>query len=645
MKKVWELWVVHHSHTDWGYTTHQSRIEEVHLRFIDEAIRLCVGNEDREASLRYRWTCESAWVVREFLRQRPPGMRRKFLDCVSRGDIEVAALPLQPTPLADARTIRAALTILDELRAEGIPVVAALGCDINGLNWPWADALLDAGVAHLCMAMNFVCGGGLPRWSHFHWKAPSGRLLSCWQGTHYNHGAYWGLNHQAYAISEVAQARVKELEKAPFEKLLLQVTNIPPDNMGPHPRYLQGLQEYNRLATEHGWPLMRTSTLAEWTSWLAAHAKESPVYQGDWTDWWAAGVASTPRETAALMDAQRRAALAESNGLDPLRAIEVRKKIFLAAEHTWGASTSVSAPYAMAAQAGLTAKQNLIYEAAYAAHEAVRAAVADKAVVFDPRFESFDPTWRAVAGAQQQKAYRSLAPVVDETTEPPPWGELLGKNFAHLLLEEPVCDGRSAWFERGTFRQPDSAGQWADGSKLKRTPLPDPKVATQQEGSELKVEVSFALDLSAEPRSVYVVFPFARKAEEIRVDVGGTWADPRREQIPGSCENWWTLHHGVFLRFGQAGLLWTPWDAPLTMFDAPCPVPPKPPADASASTLVSWALNTYWFTNFSALSGGDYRFRYRLKYWPSAPSLEAVDAYARANPLPEYPLVASHGMP
>lgn len=639
MSQVKEILVVHHSHTDWGYTTHQSLIAEKHFRFLDEAVRLCEGNADREESMRYRWTCECSWVVHGYLRTRSPRAQRRFLDCVARGDIEVAALPLQPTPLADARTIRATLLILNDLRAEGIPVSVALGCDINGLSWPWADALLDSGVNALCMAMNFVCGGGLPRWTYFRWQAPSGRLLPCWQGTHYNQGAYWGLNHDAYGIAEVAGQRVQELKKWPFEKILLQVSNIPPDNMGPHPAYLQGLAEYNRLATENDWPRMRTATLGEWVGWLDNYQPEGPVYAGDWTDWWAAGVASTPRETAALMDAQRKIAVAEGKGLAAEQANAVRRQIFLAAEHTWGASTSITFPYRLASQAGITAKQNLIYEAAYASHEALRESLGENVVMHDLNFESFDPAWAAVVGmGNKDGGERFFTEPVTATTEAP-WQQLLAGDFGQVLLEEPATSGQRAWFKKGSFRQPESAGEWADGSDLKQRLLEGAAVELREEGSELHIDVSFALEYTVDPRSVYVVFPFLEKADSIFADVGGAWADPRCQQVPGSCVNWWTLHNGVFMRSGEAGLLWTSWDAPLTMFDAPCAAPPKTKNILERPVLISWALNTYWFTNFHALSGGEYRFRYRLKYWPVAPEIAEVEAYAKANSLPAYPSV------
>lgn len=640
---VSEILVIHHSHTDWGYTTHQSVIGEAHARFIDQAVALCEGNEDRPESLRYRWTCESAWVVHEYLRRRSPRQRQAFLQRTAQGDIEVAALPLQPTPLADARTIAAALSLLDDLRSEGIPVSAALGCDINGLSWPWADALLEAGVTALGMAMNFVCGGGMPRWTAFRWKSSRGRLLSCWQGTHYNQGAYWGLNHDAYPMETVVPERIAELESFPYSKALLQVTNIPPDNMGPHPSYLDGLAYYNRLARENGWPTMRTATLREWFDFLAPHMAAAPVLEGDWTDWWASGVGSTPRETAALLEAQRRAGLAEKRGLAPVHAALVRRKIFLASEHTWGASTSVQAPGQTSSVAGLAAKQNLVYEALYAAHDALRGTLPGGTFMHDPSLESFDPAWRTLAGSGRTDGAHPFALPRPEEPEPA-WDAILGDGFGQAIHETPADGKRGTWFEVGRFNRPESHGQWPAQPVWKREILPGAEVTRTAYGTTLRLDITLRLDWTHEPRAVYIRFPF-RMADPaaIAADVGGAWADPRSQLLPGSCVNWWCVHRGVLLSSPGGSVLWTPWDAPLTMFDAVCPNPPKAANRLAGPQveLVSWPLNTYWFTNFAALSGGEYHFRYRLKYWPRVVTVAEAEAYLESDPLPSYPSVIS----
>ena len=59
------LLVVHHSHTDIGYTERQDRIERWHVDFLREALRI---SDDRPG---FKWTCETFWAVERFLEVGP----------------------------------------------------------------------------------------------------------------------------------------------------------------------------------------------------------------------------------------------------------------------------------------------------------------------------------------------------------------------------------------------------------------------------------------------------------------------------------------------------------------------------------------------------------------------------------------------
>jgi hypothetical protein len=639
-----EILVVHHSHTDWGYTSHPTIVEEWHHRFIDEAVELCRANDEREPAMRYRWTCESSWIVHSYLRARTAKQRRAFLACIERGDIEVAALPLHPTPLADGKTIRAALGIVKELREAGIPISVALGCDINGLSWPWADALLEFEIPFLAMAMNFVCGGGMERWTLFNWQSANQKTILCWQGTHYNQGAYWGLNHEAYSSAQVAPPRIEELRDYPYEKLLLQVTNIPPDNMGPHPQYLDYLRRYNALAEENNWPRMRTALLSDWFDFLVPLSKDAPTFSGDWTDWWAAGLGSAPRETAALREAQRRIAVCEERGADAQKCEAIRRKIFLAAEHTWCASSSTRAPFRHSSIAGMAAQQNQVYEAAYGANEVLRQSLAPRWVMHDPNFEAFDPAWSNVAAAapiENETTTKPLGGASRASETAPDWKKWLSANCPHIILEEPADGLRATWFEVGKFNAPESHGRWPARAQWKRETFENAETETGFEGDVARWEIKINLDFSLRPRALYIEFPFRFEPDSVLADVGGVWADPREQNVPGSCVNWWTIHSGVLMSSPRGSLLWTSWDAPLVMFDAPCPNPPKKRNSLKRPTLVSWAMNNYWFTNFPAVAGGEYVFRYRLKFWPHAASIQEAEAFCKSDPLASYPQIAA----
>ena len=69
--KKWTVYLVQHTHTDIGYTKPQTEILSEHLRYIDYAIEYCEQTKDYTNDAKFRWTCESAWAVDEYLKNRP----------------------------------------------------------------------------------------------------------------------------------------------------------------------------------------------------------------------------------------------------------------------------------------------------------------------------------------------------------------------------------------------------------------------------------------------------------------------------------------------------------------------------------------------------------------------------------------------
>ena len=53
------------------YTRPQSEILAEHQRYIDTALDYCDLTDNMPDEAKFRWTCESAWVVKEYLKTRP----------------------------------------------------------------------------------------------------------------------------------------------------------------------------------------------------------------------------------------------------------------------------------------------------------------------------------------------------------------------------------------------------------------------------------------------------------------------------------------------------------------------------------------------------------------------------------------------
>ena len=95
--------LIHHSHTDIGYTELPSVCREMQVRFLDAALDACLN------SPRFRWTAEVLLTVDDWWRASPQPRRRRLLEVVSRGQMDIMALPFNQAPFLDARQWRQAL--------------------------------------------------------------------------------------------------------------------------------------------------------------------------------------------------------------------------------------------------------------------------------------------------------------------------------------------------------------------------------------------------------------------------------------------------------------------------------------------------------------------------------------------------------
>jgi len=348
-----EILLVHHTHTDIGYTHPQPVVFELHHRFIDMALDLADQAADDSDESRFRWTCEVTGTTRAWCEQASNSDRDRFIHAVRRGQMEVAAMEWHLTPLADLRMLVRSLENVRFFRDLGVPVRNAMNTDVNGVPWGLVDTLLDHGIDGFSMASNSHLGAPVsPRPGAFKWRSPSGRDLTVWNGFQYWHVANV-LMRMPNSVEEVAKAMPTVLAEAekrgyPLAYLPIQITNPHhPDNATPDPSLGRFIREWNGRDPE---VRIRTILLSEIFNRL--REEDLPVLSGDWTDYWNLGAGSSSRETTVLMeglrtlDAAHNAAaqsdVSERREADNLDA--AHENLALYAEHTWGADCSISAP-------------------------------------------------------------------------------------------------------------------------------------------------------------------------------------------------------------------------------------------------------------------------------------------------------------
>jgi alpha-mannosidase len=366
MPPIETLYVIHHSHTDIGFTHDQPIVWELHGRFIDQALNVIEAHAGEAApESRFRWTVETTGVLDHWLRQAPAADIERLLRAERAGLLEVTAMFANITPLYDLTQLVESLQGLRRLRAEyGLTITAAMNCDVNGQNWPLVDVLLDAGISRFAMAINPAYGGAPePRPNLFHWQGPSGRRLLTYNGWHYAHGLDFGMADATTMRFESWWARiVPHLAQAHYPLPCLMVHAIHPfgDNGGPYEQYAEFARRWNALGRA---PRIVMATPSQWWAAVEPHAAVLPTWRGDWTDFWNFGAGSTARAMATHRasrtrllnaDALYAAGRALPRDTAPGQAWAERsmaryrgaawQALNLWAEHTWGADTAVEAP-------------------------------------------------------------------------------------------------------------------------------------------------------------------------------------------------------------------------------------------------------------------------------------------------------------
>ncbi len=257
----------------------------------------------------------------------------------------MSALRWHTTPNVDRAGLQRLLNGKAELESLlDSKIQVACQHDVNGVPWPLADVLLDAGVDFFVMAINTHLGNAVkPRPGMFLWEAPSGRSLRVFNGNHYTmfDQLLWAWDDSVERMRDGWHdyaARLGELGY-PLDFVYLTSTCSPImwDNAPPNPFLPDLIQRWN-LETEHEeLPLIRYATFDDLRERaMQVPASQLPVMHGDWTDYWNFGCAASPISTARNQQAKPLLEAAEMLGGHPASLAMGMAKVDLYDEHTCG---------------------------------------------------------------------------------------------------------------------------------------------------------------------------------------------------------------------------------------------------------------------------------------------------------------------
>ncbi len=355
--KKWQIYFVEHSHTDIGYTRPQSEILAEHMRYIDYALDYCDQTDNMPDDAKFRWTCESAWVTREYLHSRPASQIARFKKRIAEGRIEVAGMYCNMAEISDENVMYDFLQPLKEFNKQGIPVKTAMQNDVNGIAWCMPDYFKNTGVKYLIMGINET-RSVLPfnKPTAFWWEAPSGERLLAFRADHYMTGNFFGIESTAIKPENML-GHLADIDSKgyPFDRIGIQFSGYFTDNAPPSTAACELVKKWNE---KYESPKLRLAVASEFPEYVEKNFSDKlPVFRNAWLDWWTDGYGSTSRETAEVRKNQN--TLQVDQGLFAMVSMmggelsptlesdmdHISENEIFFDEHTCGAAESIDLPY------------------------------------------------------------------------------------------------------------------------------------------------------------------------------------------------------------------------------------------------------------------------------------------------------------
>ena len=329
-----EIHLIHHSHTDFGYTDLASTAMALHADYIRQAVDDADATADFPDESRFRWTCESLLMVEKFLHESTKADQERFHAAVRRGQIEVTAMPDNITGLCDAAEWNWIVRRYEPLWSS-FGARVAMQNDINGFPWGLLPKLREHGIDSVWMGCNSDTSVPLTTAPDaWWWEGPDGKRMLTWSGTHYcfgfelfhasewrrgpvpsandvwynppSPGETWKTSTEHLDASErILREKLAKMEHYKFPVIAFQVTNHwRMDNDPPSRQLADFVKAWN---TARWQPKLIMSTPSRFLARLreTSASEITTVRRGDWQDWWSDGICTAPELLVANQQAKR----------------------------------------------------------------------------------------------------------------------------------------------------------------------------------------------------------------------------------------------------------------------------------------------------------------------------------------------------
>jgi len=148
--------------------------------------------------------------------------------------------------------------------------------------------------------------------------------------------------------------------------------------------------------------------------------------------------------------------------------------------------------------------------------------------------------------------------------------------------------------------------------------------------ARMDVVVTFYRAVHYSPHAYYVAFPFAIQNPDFYLDLAGAVGRPWMKQLPGSCQDWFSIQDWVAVGNQEGGVLWVSDEAPVVQLGGIRTGDWNHAGYPKNGTIVSWPLQEYT----TACQEPFQQFHYSIISYKGKFSPKEAIAFARntANP-------------
>jgi alpha-mannosidase len=360
-----QLYLLPHSHTDIGYSDHQTVVEKNHMRYIDDAIAIASRTSGYPAGARFKWNIEVLWPLESYVNQASAVQLDRLVEAIKRGWLGLNALyaneltglcrPEELLQLTQyARTFS---------RQHGVPITSAMITDIPGYVSSIVTALGESEVKYFSSGPNYVpslpdggdrIGYALKAWGDrpFYWKSSSGqhKVLFWMAGKGYSWFHGWIMGRLKDANLSAIFGYLDDLDSTGYPYDMVQLRySVDGDNGPPDQDLSDFVRDWNARYASPRFVIATTAEMFE--EFERRYGKDLPTFAGDLTPYWEDGAASTAAELSLNRSSAETLVQAEAlySIFDPRKVPADQfsaawRDVVLFDEHTWGAWNSISDP-------------------------------------------------------------------------------------------------------------------------------------------------------------------------------------------------------------------------------------------------------------------------------------------------------------